>query len=122
MIRLQSKTTFNIFDEESIFYRLVDTKTKSYIGKCELSKETWKDGVVYVLWSVKIFEEFQNMGYGNLMLKRVLNRNQNTDIPIFLYVYKSNTIALHLYEKLGFKIVKDCEDAWMMQQKNRKVR
>ena len=97
------------------FYQLKDTTTKSFLGGCEV----WNRIDFYEIWNVRIFEEFQRNGYATTMLKRVIKKHK--DKPIRLYVFKSNTIAIHLYEKLGFKIIGEYkgrrDPAWTMEYK-----
>ena len=94
-------------------YWLRDTTTKDTIGRCMV----WDKKDFYEIWSVRIAEEFQRQGFATLMLKRIIKKFKNK--PLRLYVYKSNNIAIHLYEKLGFKIIGEYEkvpSAWIMQR------
>lgn len=57
------------------------------------------------LWNFWIYEKFRNKGYGYqaiIEIKKYLKGNK-----LWLYVHKDNTIAIRLYEKVGFKIDKE---------------
>jgi ribosomal protein S18 acetylase RimI-like enzyme len=57
-----------------------------------------------VIWNLFIVPEHRNKGYATAMLKEFIEQYQS-DKPLMLYVKHENTIAIHLYEKLGFAIV-----------------
>jgi ribosomal protein S18 acetylase RimI-like enzyme len=72
----------------------------------------------YEIWALGIIGEQRNKGYGTQMLTEFLEQF-NADKPLFLYVYKTNKIAIRLYEKVGFKIVGDYfPGAYAMQYMN----
>ena len=63
-----------------------------------------------ILWSVKIYEEYQNQGFGKQMLKETLEyiTTKLCDTrKIGLFVYRDNEIAIALYKKFGFTILKE---------------
>ena len=93
------------------YYYLKDTTTQDFIGRCEV--RNFKD--TYEIWNVRVFERFRQQGYATLMLKRIIKKF--SDKPLILYVWKTNEIAIHLYEKLGFSIIGEYMqgDAWKMQ-------
>jgi ribosomal protein S18 acetylase RimI-like enzyme len=71
----------------------------------------------YEIWSLSIMSEHRRKGYATQMLREFLQQFKN-DKPLFLYVYKSNKIAIRLYEKVGFIIAGICDfehDAYKMQ-------
>lgn len=77
--------------------------------------EVWQYKDKYKIWSLRIIESQRNKGYGTRMLKEFLQEFK-ADKPLFLHVYKTNKIAIHMYEKLGFVIVGEYgDDAWTMQ-------
>lgn len=51
------------------------------------------------IWDLEIFEEYRNRGYGELMLRKLLNRRKKS---VFLKVLFDNEYAIKLYKKLGF--------------------
>ncbi len=54
--------------------------------------------------------EFRNRGYGKEMLKNVLKKAQNKNAKqVELRVNKYNTLAIQVYQKFGFKILKSVE-------------
>lgn len=59
---------------------------------------------VFVLSKLFINVEKRNKGYGTYLLYRVLKQYKNK--TILLYVKKDNNVAINIYSRLGFKIVK----------------
>jgi ribosomal protein S18 acetylase RimI-like enzyme len=60
----------------------------------------------YEIWALGIIGEQRNNGYGTQMLTEFLEQFK-ADKPLYLYVYKTNEIAIRLYENVGFKIIGD---------------
>ncbi len=54
-----------------------------------------------------IFPEFQNKGIGTAIIKKCCSE---TCKPVYLYVFSGNKKAIALYEKLGFRIIKEIRD------------
>ena len=54
-----------------------------------------------------IFPEFRSKGIGSVIIQKCIEERDST---IFLYVFAKNVRAIALYEKLGFKIVKNIRD------------
>ena len=54
-----------------------------------------------------IFPEFRSKGIGSVIIQKCIEESDST---IFLYVFAKNVRAIALYEKLGFKIVKNIRD------------
>ena len=52
-----------------------------------------------------IEEEYRNQGIGTDIIKNILKENK----IVYLWVYKANTKAISLYNKLGFKVVDETE-------------
>ena len=50
-----------------------------------------------------ILPEFQKQGIGTAVIEKIL---QETDEPIYLYVFQKNKRAVALYTKMGFQITK----------------
>lgn len=83
-------------------------------GKFELIEKPDK----YEIWALGIFGGYRNKGYGTQMLTEFLQQFK-ADKPLFLYVYKTNEIALRLYKNVGFAIVGDySSSAYAMQYMN----
>jgi ribosomal protein S18 acetylase RimI-like enzyme len=81
-------------------------KGKIYIGKFDL----FDDGDRFEIWSLGITDRYQNKGYGTQMLTEFLSQFKS-DKPLYLHVYKTNEIAIRLYEKVGFTIIGECSFA-----------
>lgn len=114
IIRLSSSSTYKYY------YELKDTETKNCLGRCAVVPEIYKGIEVLVIWSVRIYEKFQRKGFATLMLKRIIKKYQSDERPLLLHVFKDNEIAIHLYEKLGFEIIREYyNNAWTMQYKRK---
>ena len=61
----------------------------------------------FEIWNLGIGEQYQRKGYATRMLKEFIAQFK-ANKPLVLYVYKSNKIAIHLYEKVGFEIIGKC--------------
>ena len=95
---------FQDYGRSKLFGYKRNPQGKTYTGRftlrdCDDRLEIWDLGVV---------ARYRNKGYGTQMLTEFLSQF-NSDKPLFLYVYKTNEIAIHLYEKVGFKIVGHCD-------------
>ncbi len=78
------------------------TDDEEFIGYGHLDNEN------EIIWlGVVVLEKFQNMGYGNILLKLLLEKAKEKKIErIRLSVDKKNLSAVNLYKKFGFlKIV-----------------
>lgn len=55
-----------------------------------------------------IIEEYQHQGLGSILLKRTLKeiKKKNKFKSIILNVKTDNDVAIHLYQKYGFKVIK----------------
>lgn len=72
---------------------------------------------MHELWSFGIREaENRGKGYGQRMLSEALALADG--YPIRLYVHKSNDVAIHIYQKAGFRIIGKFmgDEAWTMQK------
>ena len=83
----------------------------------------FNEAVYKNLFSLAVLPEYRNKGIAQKMLK-IIHR-QNKKKPIILYSRISNEIALHIYEKIGFVIIKTIhkyykdpeEDAYLIMLK-----
>ena len=103
------------FSEGNKKHYYLETGNGKYLGECLIKK--YSDS--YELWNVQIFEPFQRMGYGTFMLREIIKRYKRfikSDMPLILYVYKDNEVAINLYKRFGFKIVGEySKHAWEMR-------
>lgn len=58
------------------------------------------------LYDVEVFEKYRGQGYGNDIISYMLKHYKINELT----VEKTNTIAINLYKKFGFKIVKEFEE------------
>jgi ribosomal protein S18 acetylase RimI-like enzyme len=71
--------------------------TNTTIADCRVNDH----GNYYFLFNFTVNREHRNKGFGTRILKYILRKA--ADKPVELTVVKSNEVAMHLYEKLGFK-------------------
>ena len=62
-----------------------------------------KEEEMWELDDFYIFEEYRGMGIGSKVLAYLMNKYDR----MFLYVFKENVVAISLYKKYGFDIVKE---------------
>ena len=67
------------------------------------------------IWDLSIKEEYRGQGFGQQMLKELLTKFAKNR-KIALGCKKNNTIALHIYQKFGFTIVKDCNTYYWLER------
>ncbi len=77
------------------------------MGKFQLSFDDEK----VKIWSVEIEEKYRGNGYGQDMVTEIIVEavrlaNQRQLKKLWLYVFEINSLAIHIYKKLGFKIVR----------------
>ena len=98
-------------------YLLVDDnrQVKGYISLYQVLDEI---NILYIY----VDKELRGKGYGEALFKEALKNIKLPQYKVFLEVRKSNTIALNLYTKLGFKeyairreYYDDGEDAILME-------
>lgn len=67
------------------------------------------DGII--IDDIYLEEQYRNKGIGTNIIKEILCQNK----IVYLWVYKENTKAISLYEKLGFKIVEETKTRYFMK-------
>ena len=66
------------------------------------------------IWCFGIQGTYRNQGLGQQMLKECLNMLSGSTVE--LGCLKNNHLALHIYQKFGFKIVADRGDHYWMRK------
>ena len=95
-------------------YNFKPNASCSIYGKFELIEKQDR----YEIWALGIFGAYRGRGYGTQMLTEFLRQFDNSK-PLFLYVLKTNEVALRLYKNAGFDIVGNTSgDIFMMQYMN----
>ena len=61
----------------------------------------------FEIWNLCVEKQYQRKGYATRMLKEFIAQFK-ANKPLVLYVYKSNKVAIHLYENVGFEIIGKC--------------
>lgn len=60
----------------------------------------------FVIRHVEVREDYRGIGFGKKMMDFIIEHLKPKKLPIQLYVDPSNTPAVNLYKKLGFKLIK----------------
>jgi RimJ/RimL family protein N-acetyltransferase len=94
-----------------LMYTAVDGQTKEHVGHIELTRldrENRKASIAYVL----VDPGKRGQGYGKRMMESVLNECflEMQLASVDLFVFESNTRAVHLYQKIGFEIAELIKD------------
>jgi ribosomal protein S18 acetylase RimI-like enzyme len=64
-----------------------------------------------LLDEIYLEEEYRNQGIGTGIIASILNK----DKIVYLWVYKANTNAIKLYERLGFKVIEETDTRYYMK-------
>jgi len=64
-----------------------------------------------LLDEIYLEEEYRNQGIGTGIIVSILNQNK----IVYLWVYKANTNAIKLYERLGFKVIEETDTRYYMK-------
>lgn len=67
-----------------------------------------------VLISGGLNKAYRGRGFGNILFNLLIIESKKFNLPIKLEVLKSNTVAVHLYKKLGFEKVKESDTIYEM--------
>lgn len=71
------------------------------------------EGESMELDSLFVLPPYQNRGIGTQILKKCL---EESDAPVFLYVFRKNTRAAALYQRMGFRVIKEVgATRWIME-------
>lgn len=89
----------HIYDNCVIYRYKAKPTSKIFVGSFQLKDK----GDNYEIWCLSVHGRCRNKGYGTKMLTEFLAEFKH-DKPLILYVYKTNTIAIRLYAKVGFVI------------------
>lgn len=91
---LYSELVMNPF--ANYFVLDIDNQVKGYIG-------VWIDGEASQIINFYVDDEFQNQGFGSMMLEFVIELCKMSNLNVLsLEVRESNEKAIKLYEKYGF--------------------
>lgn len=65
--------------------------------------------------NIQILPKYQNLGIGSYLLQKIIAKAKHSGKSVTLQVLKSNLKAKKLYERLGFKIIKDADYHFQMK-------
>ena len=65
---------------------------------------------------IEIHPDYQNRGLGSTIIQDILTEAQRRSLSVHLSVLKANEDARRLYARLGFKIIEEREERYMMHK------
>jgi len=65
---------------------------------------------------IEIHPDYQNRGLGSTLIQDILTEAHQHSLPVLLSVLKANDAAHRLYERLGFEIIEEREERYMMRK------
>lgn len=98
------------FVPSTIQVAVVDNRIVAYI-QTELC-----DGTPHVRM-ICVASEYQNNGIGSALLKAFIHNCSAKQQDVTLGVFKINTDAHRFYERLGFKIIEEASNHYLMKRK-----
>ena len=77
------------------------------IGQCEISNSNWDAGQHVGILGIIVKREYRDLGIGTHLIDTAIRESKilNNKEKITLSCFSTNQRALHLYEKLGFKVI-----------------
>ena len=118
-----SAWTYSAFEQslkiQNECYILIQSRSKKIVGFF-IGAPT---DLEYNIYNFAIHPEHHRKGYGTFFLRRIINNHFKKYHDYYLEVRKSNTPAIELYFKIGFKVVSirkefyndPVEDAFLMK-------
>ncbi len=92
-------------ETESVY---VLTEGKNAVGLLKLTCE--KNSKTACIHHVQIRKKYRHKGYGTLLVSHTLDSFlQKKNCDMVLHVTSTNTAAVHLYQKLGFRIIQSLD-------------
>ncbi len=100
----------NLILKNTFFFKLINNNDSNEIVGFIIVIQDREDRVNLI--NLLISEQYQNKGYGSLLLKYTLNKikEMNNIEVIVLNVNSKNEVAIWLYQKVGFQIVQKIEN------------
>jgi ribosomal protein S18 acetylase RimI-like enzyme len=65
---------------------------------------------------IEIHPDYQNRGLGSTIIQDLLAEAHQRSVPVLLHVLKANEDARRLYERLGFKIIEERKERYVMKK------
>lgn len=75
--------------------------------------ETYQDEIFLAL--IEVAPQWQGKGIGSAVIRDVQARAREAGLPLTLHVLKANPKAKRLYERLGFVVVEEREERFVMR-------
>jgi ribosomal protein S18 acetylase RimI-like enzyme len=94
------------------FYKMCKDMS-SVIGYCSMKEQSPNVG----LFGIGILKSYNGVGIGGQLMDNLLSYASSHGYDIIqCYVHKSNTIAINMYLKLGFSIVREEDTDYIMEK------
>ncbi len=97
------KITKDWIDKSGIQYWITN-EVNIIIGEFKLDCPTTR-GDYWWIFDFKIYQQYQDQGFGTQTMKLILQLEHLKDKKILLTVNRENKRAIHLYNKFGFELV-----------------
>jgi len=85
------------------FLVLEERETSRIVGSSWITNDSRR----LYLHHLSVLPEFQDRGYGKLLLLESIRFGKQVNLQMKLEVHETNTTAIHLYEKMGFQLLGD---------------
>ena len=72
------------------------------------------NGHDYLLDEIYLIDKYRKKGIATSLVKNSIKEAQSLKKDLYLWVYKSNTNAINIYKKSGFKIVNETDTRYQM--------
>lgn len=103
--------TFKNFYEDGEGFEIVFYKNGIQVGKaCTANFEGKSNNFLHGL---EVYEQYRNNGYGSAIVEYMVDK-YNVDT---LYVANDNMIAISLYKKFGFKVIKSFDENFIIMRR-----
>jgi len=74
------------------------------VGLCDVYSKRPNSEVSHIgSLGITVIKDYRNMGIGTLLMKKAIKLSKGKFDILVLDVFETNDMAIHLYEKLGFK-------------------
>ncbi|MFV0538907.1 MAG: GNAT family N-acetyltransferase [Dysgonomonas sp.] len=65
-------------------------------------------------FAISLFKEYRNRGYGTMLMKEMIGHLKNKGYNQASLSVNRDNYAVHMYQKLGFSIIKENKDDFLM--------
>lgn len=107
MNTVKLRVSDKIYDTKEDFKLFINNIEVGCVSLDHINDDTRKYVFVHTL---EIYSKFRNKGYGKLMLRSIENYCKSKKTSMELYVEEDNIIAINMYNRYGFKYIKNLKE------------